>query len=189
MEKTIFKVDISSIDVDGQLDHQSEVIDSDSITSYGIDKVEFLISPNPGEPLKPLAKIISGGEMSRVMLAFKTVLANIDEVPILIFDEIDTGISGRIALVVAEKMNALSRSHQVICVTHLPQIAVMADIHYKIEKSICDGRTRTTVYRLDDMGRQMEIAKLIGGTEVSKTGLEHARELIDSAQEIKQAVN
>jgi DNA repair protein RecN (Recombination protein N) len=189
MEKTRFKVDISSPDVGSIDEGQLEASVSNYITSQGFDRVEFLISPNPGEPLKPLAKIISGGEMSRVMLAFKTVLAEKDDIPTLIFDEIDTGISGRIASVVAEKINELSRSHQVICITHLPQIAVMADKHYRIEKKVCDGRTVTHVHLLDDQERQMEIAKLIGGAEVSQIGLEHAQELIDAARKVKQAIN
>jgi len=181
MEKTLFEVSIST--PDEGTDYAS------FITSQGFDKVEFTISPNPGEPLKPLAKIISGGEMSRVMLAFKTVLAGIDDIPVLIFDEIDTGISGRIASVVGEKMSSLSHSNQVVCVTHLPQIAVMADIHYKIEKQIEEGHTRTMVYLLDEKGRRNEIAKLIGGAEISQIGLEHAQELIESAREIKEAIN
>lgn len=189
MEKTRFKVDISSPDVGSIDEGQLGASVSNYITSQGFDRVEFLISPNPGEPLKPLAKIISGGEMSRVMLAFKTVLAEKDDIPTLIFDEIDTGISGRIASVVAEKINELSRSHQVICITHLPQIAVMADKHYRIEKKVCDGRTVTHVHLLDDQERQMEIAKLIGGAEVSQIGLEHAQELIDAARKVKQAIN
>ncbi|MBM7581306.1 DNA repair protein RecN (Recombination protein N) [Caldicoprobacter guelmensis] len=188
MEKTRFKVEILSPDDDSLEGKQQEDYRLSYITPQGFDRVEFLISPNPGEPLKPLAKIISGGEMSRVMLAFKTVLAEKDDIPTLIFDEIDTGISGRIASAVAEKMNALSRSHQVICITHLPQIAVMADRHYKIEKRVCDGRTVTQVNLLDDKGRQMEIAKLIGGAEVSNIGLEHAQELIDAARKVK-AIN
>ncbi len=181
MEKTLFQVSIST--PDDKTDYAS------FITSLGFDKIEFIISPNPGEPLKPLAKIISGGEMSRVMLAFKTVLAGIDDIPVLIFDEIDVGISGRIASVVGEKMSSLSQSHQVICVTHLPQIAVMADTHYKIEKQIEESRTRTTVNLLDEKGRQKEIANLIGGSEISEIGLEHAQELINMAKGMKEAIN
>ena len=189
MERTSFKVDISSPDT-GSLDKgQLKESISSRITSDGFDRVEFLISPNPGELLKPLAKIISGGEMSRVMLAFKTVLAEKDDIPTLIFDEIDTGISGRIASVVAEKINQLSHSHQIICITHLPQIAVMADRHYRIEKRVYDGRTVTQVSLLDEPERRMEIAKLIGGAEISNIGLEHAQELIDTARKVKQAIN
>jgi DNA repair protein RecN (Recombination protein N) len=181
MEKTMFEVAIST--PDDSADYAS------FITSQGFDKIEFTISPNLGEPLKPLARIISGGEMSRVMLAFKTVLAGIDDIPILIFDEIDAGISGRIASVVGEKMSSLSQSHQVVCVTHLPQIAVMADVHYRIEKRVEDNHTHTFVSLLDENERQEEIARLIGGAEISKIGLEHARELIDTAKEMKEAIS
>lgn len=189
MERTRFAVDISSPDVSGTDEDRLKTSVLSRITPQGFDSVEFLISPNPGEPLKPLAKIISGGEMSRVMLAFKTVLAEKDDIPTLIFDEIDTGISGRIGSVVAEKINGLSRSHQVICITHLPQIAVMADKHYRIEKKVYDGRTVTQVHLLDDQERQMEIAKLIGGAEVSHIGLKHAQELIDTARKVKGAIS
>ena len=181
MEKTMFEVAISTPDDSADC--------ASFITSQGFDKIEFTISPNPGEPLKPLARIISGGEMSRVMLAFKTVLAGIDDIPILIFDEIDAGISGRIASVVGEKMSSLSQSHQVVCVTHLPQIAVMADVHYRIEKRVEDNHTHTFVSLLDENERQEEIARLIGGAEISKIGLEHARELIDTAKEMKEAIS
>ncbi len=185
MDKSRFKVAISTPEDHSELTQ----FKSSAITAQGFDQVEFMISPNIGEPLKPLAKIISGGEMSRVMLAFKTILAGIDEIPTLIFDEIDVGISGNIARVVAEKMNIVSCSHQIICVTHLPQIAVMADTHYKIEKNIYHGRTRTTVHRLDNSTRQKEITKLIGGSERSQISLKHAQELLDSAKQFKKNLN
>ncbi len=180
MDKSSFNVAIDSV---------SHVSDSEEVrrrlTPKGYDIVEFMISTNPGEPVKPLSKIISGGEMSRIMLAFKTILAQLDDIPTLIFDEIDVGISGRIAHVVAEKMGSISRSRQVICVTHLPQIAAMADNHYKIEKQYSDHHTRTTVSRLDEKGRQEEIARMTGGKSLSKANLEHSLELIRMAQEFK----
>lgn len=159
------------------------------VTSKGYDEVEFLISTNPGEPVKPLSKIISGGEMSRIMLAFKTILAQVDDIPTLIFDEIDVGISGRIGHVVGEKMGSISRSRQVICVTHLPQIAAMADNHYRIEKNFVDGHTRTQVNRLDNKERQEEIAKMTGGKTLSKAGLEHSSELLRIAKEFKEGLS
>ncbi|HOB20592.1 MAG TPA: DNA repair protein RecN [Candidatus Atribacteria bacterium] len=179
MDKTRFKVSIQTPDATD--------IDSmfSSVTENGFDKVEFLISPNPGEPLRPLAKIISGGEMSRVMLAFKTLLADIDEIPTMIFDEIDVGVSGRTAQKVAEKIGTISKVHQVICVTHLPQIASMADYHYLIEKTTKNNQTNTLVSILDTHGRQKEIARMIGGTEITQLSLEHAGELINNAEIFK----
>lgn len=180
MDKSSFIVNIDSAD------HVSDCADiRERLTQTGYDMVEFTISTNPGEPVKPLSKIISGGEMSRIMLAFKTILAQVDDIPTLIFDEIDVGISGRIAHVVGEKMGSISRTRQVICVTHLPQIAAMADNHYKIEKQYIDQHTRTMVYRLNDRGRQEEVARMTGGKTLSKANLEHSLELIRTAQEFK----
>ena len=180
MDKSSFQVNIDPTD---NLADPSAI--REKLTTNGYDIVEFMISTNLGEPVKPLWKIISGGEMSRIMLAFKTILAQVDNIPTLIFDEIDVGISGRIAHVVGEKMGRLSRSRQVICVTHLPQIAAMADNHYKIEKQYADQHTRTMVNRLDDRGRQEEIARMTGGKTLSKANLEHSQELIRMAQEFK----
>lgn len=160
--------------------------DIKGITRNGFDTVNFLISTNAGEPLKPLEKIVSGGEMSRLMLAFKTILGDLDEIPTMIFDEIDVGISGRTAQKVAEKICFISRNRQVICVTHLPQIAAMADKHFAIEKLEADGRTRTVVNKLNYNERKKEIARLIGGTLLTPLSLEHADELIKSALLIKE---
>lgn len=154
-------------------------------THNGLDKVEFLISPNAGEPLKPLAKIASGGEMSRVMLAIKNILADVDQVPTLIFDEIDIGISGRAAQKVGEKLSSISRSHQVLCVTHLAQIACMADAHYQIEKVSQQDSTKTTVSKLKENTVEEEIARIIGGANISDITLQHAREMIKNAREFK----
>ena len=129
----------------------------------GIDRVQFLIAPNPGEPFKPLTKIASGGETSRLMLALKTILAAADATPTLIFDEIDAGISGRSSQIVGEKLWQLTRNHQVICVTHLPQIAAFADTHYNVNKQVYDERTITQVIELRPEQRVREIAYIIGG--------------------------
>lgn len=154
--------------------------------SNGLDRVEFLISPNVGEPLKPLARIASGGEMSRVMLAIKTILAEVDSIPVLIFDEIDTGISGRAAQKVGEKLSYISRSHQVLCVTHQPQIACMADHNYLIEKMVEKEKTTTKVTRLDDGGKTREIARLLGG-EATEASLKYAEEMIKTAKKSRTA--
>ncbi|MGN0136641.1 DNA repair protein RecN [Anaerotignum sp.] len=144
----------------------------------GKDKVEFLISANAGENLKPLAKIASGGEMSRVMLALKTVLVDGDEIGTFIFDEIDTGVSGRTARKVGEKMRFLGSKRQILCITHLPQIAAMADHHFLIEKESGDGETVTQVTSLEGEGSVLEVARLMGGSDVTETTLAAARELI-----------
>ena len=144
----------------------------------GKDKVEFLISANAGETLKPLAKIASGGEMSRVMLALKTVLVDADEIGTFIFDEIDTGVSGRTARKVGEKMRFLGSKRQILCITHLPQIAAMADQHFLIEKESSHGETTTQVTPLEGEGSVLEVARLMGGSDVTETTLAAARELI-----------
>lgn len=144
----------------------------------GRDKVEFLISANAGEDLKPLAKIASGGEMSRVMLALKTVLVDADEIGTFIFDEIDTGVSGRTARRVGEKMHLLGSKRQILCITHLPQIAAMADTHFLIEKETDGMETMTQVTPLNEEGAVLEVARLMGGSDVTETTLAAARELI-----------
>lgn len=151
----------------------------------GKDKVQFLISTNPGEPLKPLERIVSGGELSRIMLALKTVFVDKDEIPTVIFDEIDTGISGRVAQSVAEKMYVISDDHQVFCVTHLPQIASMSDNHFKVAKDVVDNKTYTKVMILSEKEKEEEVARMIGGVEITKTTLENAKELINLAQNKK----
>lgn len=151
----------------------------------GKDKVQFLISTNPGEPLKPLERIVSGGELSRIMLALKTVFVDKDEIPTVIFDEIDTGISGRVAQSVAEKMYVISDDHQVFCVTHLPQIASMSDYHFKVAKDVIDNKTYTNVIQLSHKEKEEEIARMIGGVEITKITLENSKELIKLAQNKK----
>jgi len=143
--------------------------------SRGIDQVEFVISPNPGEPLKPLAKIASGGEISRVMLALKTVMAGADRVPTLIFDEVDTGIGGLTAQILGQKLSAVAKTAQVICVTHLPQIASRADNHLSVEKILEGERTAIRVHEVEGESRVQEIARMLGGAEAAE---EHAREML-----------
>jgi DNA repair protein RecN (Recombination protein N) len=155
-------------------------------TANGIDDAEFLISTNPGEPLKPLGKVASGGELSRIMLAIKTVLADNDAVETLIFDEIDSGISGRTAQMVSEKMNVLGRNHQIICITHLPQIAAMADAHYLIRKSVQGQATVSTIRELSETESVEELARMLGGVEITDTVRQNAREMKKLAAGKKQ---
>ncbi len=155
-------------------------------TANGIDDAEFLISTNPGEPVKPLGKVASGGELSRIMLAVKTVLPDHDAVDTLIFDEIDTGISGRTAQMVSEKMNVLAKKHQIISITHLPQIAAMADAHYLIQKSVQNQSTVSTIRRLDEKESVEELARMLGGVEITETVRENAREMKVLAAEKKE---
>ncbi len=154
-------------------------------TSNGIDDAQFMISTNPGEPVKPLGKIASGGELSRIMLGIKTVMAENDRIESLIFDEIDSGISGRTAQMVSEKMNALGRNHQIICITHLPQIAAMADSHFLIEKSVENSSTFSNIYKLDEESSVNELARMLGGVEITDTVIESAREMKKMAQNKK----
>ena len=148
----------------------------------GTDKVEFLISANPGEPPRPVAKIASGGELSRMMLAIKTVLASTDDIDTLIFDEVDTGISGSAAQKVGLKLREVSRSSQVLCVTHQAQLAALADAHYLISKQIEDGRTFTQVRLLDFDGRKQELARIIGGVSITDAALAHAEAMLKEAE-------
>lgn len=159
-----------------------------SYTANGNDDAEFLISANPGEPEKSLEKIASGGELSRIMLAIKTVLADTDAVDTLIFDEIDTGISGRTAQMVSEKMNALGSSHQIMCITHLPQIAAMADSHYLIEKSIANETTISTIRPLEWEESVKELARMLGGVKITDTVLENAKEMKELAANTKKSL-
>ena len=151
--------------------------DKDGIKDSGYDKVEFLICLNPGEELRPMQNVASGGELSRIMLAIKTVFADKDDVPTLVFDEIDTGISGRTAYKVAEAMEVLSKSHQLIAITHLPQIASRADNHLLIEKNVVEGRTVTTIGTLDNEASVRELARMLGGDEITEAALNNAREM------------
>ena len=148
------------------------------LSPLGMDAVSFYMSANLGEALKPLNKVASGGELARIMLALKNVLAEKDKVPTLIFDEVDTGVSGRAAQKVAEKLRSVSRKKQVLCVTHLPQLAALADTHFLISKAEKEGRTYTTVTPLDLEGRKQELARIIGGTNITETTLKSAEEML-----------
>jgi DNA repair protein RecN (Recombination protein N) len=161
------------------------VTDADQLNERGKDKVEFLISANLGEEPKPISKIASGGEMSRVMLALKVILADVDNIGTFIFDEIDTGISGRTAQRVAEKMAKVAASHQILCITHLPQIAAMADHHYLIDKVSADDGTTTIVTRLEDGEIEQELARLIGGAKITDATLNAARDMKNMANKFK----
>ena len=154
----------------------------------GLDRVRFLMSANVGEALKPLSKVASGGELARIMLAMKQVLAQQDGVPTLIFDEVDAGVSGRAAQKVAYKLWTVSQGRQVLCVTHLPQIAAMADAEFTVEKRVEHERTYTSVLHLDDAGRRQELARLIGGSMITETTLAGAAELLRLADEAKRGI-
>lgn len=173
LEKSVFKIQITQ---------------KDEFESDGKDRIQFLISTNPGEPLMPLEKIVSGGELSRIMLALKTVFADRDMVPSIIFDEIDTGISGRVAQSVAEKMVKISKKHQVFCVTHLPQIASMSDIHFRVSKKVIENKTYTFIKELTLEEKIDEIARMTGGFKVTKITMENARELVKMAEKKKKEI-
>ena len=157
-----------------------------NITATGFDDVEFLISTNPGESLKPLSQVASGGELSRIMLAIKTVLAGKDDIDTLMFDEIDTGISGRTAWRVSEQLDTAAHAHQVICITHLPQIAAMADCHFEIAKSAADKKTTTRIRKLDEEAMVEELARLLGGARITEAVRQNAREMKGLAEKRKK---
>ena len=161
--------------------------DQKEYSANGYDDIEYEISTNPGESLKPLGKIVSGGELSRIMLALKAILADRDQIETLIFDEIDTGISGRTAQKVSEKMAVIGGCHQVLCITHLPQIAAMADIHFEIEKHQKGTETITEIHPLDKEESVRELARLLGGAEITEAVLQNAREMKELAQVHKNA--
>jgi DNA repair protein RecN (Recombination protein N) len=176
MEKAVFKVQsLQNEDPIGLVEFKGKRVKTES---HGIDQVSFLISPNPGEDPKPLAKIASGGEISRVMLAIKTILAEADAVPVLVFDEIDAGIGGRVAEAVGHKLKEIGRKRQVLCITHLPQIAALGDSHYVVSKQEHKGRTITNVQQLDQKQRVDELARMLGGSKITETTIKHAREMI-----------
>lgn len=162
------------------------VEEKEEINASGFDDVEFIISTNPGEPMKSLGSVASGGELSRIMLAIKTVLADRDSIPTMIFDEIDTGISGKTAWKVSEKLGALSRSHQIICITHLPQIAAMADSNYKIAKQALDNKTVTNITKLEADEVVEELARMLGGEDITDAVRDNANELINTARAKKE---
>ena len=159
---------------------------SGSYSANGSDDVEFMISLNPGQPVRPLVEVASGGELSRIMLVIKSVMADRDEIPTLIFDEIDVGISGRTAQKVSEKMALIGRKHQVICITHLAQIAAMADHHFMIEKNVSDGQTKTSIRELKAEESTDELARILGGAKITDTVRQNAKEMQELAAQIKK---
>jgi len=165
------------------VDFRIEIRRQEHFTAQGFDEVEFLISTNPGSiPPRPLGEVASGGELSRIMLAIKTVLADTDDIPTLIFDEIDTGISGRTAQKVSERLAYIAGKHQVLCITHLPQIAAMADIHFEIKKTVEDGKTVTRIHKLGREEQVVELSRLLGGAEITDAVMENAGEMKRLAQ-------
>ncbi|KRK36646.1 DNA repair protein RecN [Levilactobacillus parabrevis] len=158
-----------------------------SLMSTGLDHVEFYLRTNPGEAMRPLAKIASGGELSRIMLALKTIFSESQGITSIIFDEVDTGVSGRVAQAIAEKISGIAQASQVLCITHLPQVAAMADHHYFIAKQVVADRTETSLTRLDESSRVDELARMSAGTQVTKLALEHAHELLKLADEVKDS--
>ncbi len=175
----IFKVNIKQNETERNDNHSVILKNKNYIcTETGIDEVEFYISTNAGEDVKPLVKVASGGEISRIMLSLKTILAKSDKLPLLIFDEIDTGVSGRIAQKVGAALKDLASFHQIISITHLPQIAGMADYHFAVEKKQIDNRAVSSIKKLSDNERINEVAKLISGEELTKASIESAKQLI-----------
>ena len=150
-----------------------------------MDQVEFYISANPGEPVKPLSKTASGGELSRIMLAIKNIFSQHQGITSIIFDEVDTGVSGRVAQAIAEKIYRVSKDSQVLCISHLPQVAAMADIHLFISKEITEGRTKTNVNSLNKEERVIEIGRMISGKELTALTEEHVKEMLNQADQIK----
>ena len=178
MSKTNFRVGLQATPADEKTDPHLTA-GSHMITEAGIDRATFLIAPNVGEALKPLASIASGGELSRVILALKALLAKTDSVETVVFDEVDAGIGGDVAEVVGKKLADLAKHHQVICITHLPQIAKFGDSHFRISKQVSAGRTRTSINLLNTEDRYQEIARMLGGERITRTTLAHAREMLD----------
>lgn len=179
MGAALFEVAISSTAQEGQ--------ERVKLSGTGLNHAVFMMSTNPGEPLKPLHKVASGGEMSRIMLALKTIFSKIDQIPVLIFDEVDTGVSGRAAQAIAEKLSSLAAGCQVFSITHLPQVACMADHHYEIKKQFVADRTYTSVTKLVEELRINELARMLGGVEITDKTRHHAQEMLDLAYRLKGA--
>ena len=182
MPRTVFQVSLETRPDDAGIEVEDRKV---AFGSDGVDQVEFLLSPNPGEPPRPLARIASGGELARIMLALKTILAEVDQVPTLIFDEVDAGIGGRSAVAVARRLARLAAKRQVICVTHLAQIACLANAHYSISKFADDRHTTTQVSRLDPEQRVEEIVRMLGGAADNEVSRQHARVMLAEAQEFQ----
>ena len=160
--------------------------DSEMLNETGMDQVAFYLSTNLGEDLKPLVKVASGGELSRILLALKAIFSREKEMTSIVFDEVDTGVSGRVAQAIAEKIAKIARHSQVLCITHLPQVAAQADYQYFISKEVQDGRTQTSITQLDDQMRVHEIARMLSGSEITALTMQHATELLQLAQKNPQ---
>ena len=176
MSGTLFEVRF--VDAEEVRDDPPFLVGGKRLTEQGMDQVEFYFSPNPGEAAKPLAKIASGGELSRLMLAIKSLVLTQGDIPTLLFDEVDAGIGGRVAEIVGKKLKSVATSHQIICVTHLAQIAALADSHYVVRKEVAKGRTYTEVKKLTDKERIAEIARMLGGVKVTEKTIRHAEEMV-----------
>jgi len=176
MPETIFEVRF--LDLTDKEDDPPYLVGGKKLTEQGSDQVEFYFSPNPGEPPKPLAKIASGGELSRLMLAMKALVLGTGDIPTLLFDEVDAGVGGGVAEIVGQKLKQVAARHQVICVTHLPQIAALADSHYAVRKEISRGRTSTKVKKLKEQERVEEIARMLGGVKITDKTIRHAEEMV-----------
>jgi DNA repair protein RecN (Recombination protein N) len=175
MGDTLFRVDFGERSEERKRASREEL---ENVREDGLDQVEFVISPNVGEQPRPLARIASGGELSRIMLALKTILAKTASVETLVFDEVDAGIGGATADVLGEKLRSLTQFHQILCITHLPQIARQGQTHFLVSKRVVEDRTQTFISELDPEGRVQEIARLLGGREITKRAVDHAREMI-----------
>ena len=165
-----------------------EILSGEIPSASGIDSVEFLLSTNRGEPVKPLSKVASGGELSRIMLSFKSVLADLDGIATMVFDEIDSGISGQVGTALAVKMRQIANNHQVLCITHLPQIAAYANHQYYVYKEESGERTRSNAVKLKEHERAREIARIMGSGGTDAVALEHAQQLIDAANDAMRRV-
>lgn len=182
MAQTRFKINLTQTENVSGIDFRGKTVE---VGASGVDKIEYLVAPNPGEGLKPMIKIASGGELSRIMLALKSILADLDAIPTMVFDEIDVGIGGRTAQAVAEKILLIGQSRQVLCVTHLPQIASLARRHFYIEKQVVNGRTEVSVRELPMNERVEELARMLGGAQVTDTTRQHAREMLMLAEKLR----
>jgi len=181
MPRTQFEVSFQAMPAERNVDPYL-IVEKNAVQETGIDRVSFLIAPNVGEPLKDLSHIVSGGELSRIVLALKAILAQTEAVETIVFDEVDAGIGGGVADVVGKKLSVLAGRHQIICITHLPQIAKFGDHHFSISKHVSNGRTKTFIKRLNEEERVQEIARMLGGEKITKAIMDHAREMLDSAR-------
>jgi len=181
MTQTKFQISFRKIPADN---HTSPYLklEEHAITEDGLERITFMIAPNIGEDLKPLSSIASGGELSRVILAIKAILAEMESVETVVFDEVDAGIGGDVAELIGKKLAHLARFHQIVCITHLPQIAKFGDHHFRISKQVIDGRTSTTIAPLDKKDRVQEIARMLGGVEITRATLEHASEMLHNTK-------